>query len=63
MLRWALDQRGWRLDDEADGYRLRRRREGDPPIPRPAPPPPAPGAPAGSGQGGNAPQNLLPEMD
>lgn len=43
-LRWALDQRGWRLDDEADGYRLRRRKEGEAPIPRPLPPPPPPAA-------------------
>ena len=44
MLRWALDQRGWRLDDEAEGYRLRRRRDGEAPIPRPAPPVPPPAA-------------------
>jgi len=31
MLRYALDQRGWRLD----GSRLRRRAEGEAPLPRP----------------------------
>jgi hypothetical protein len=31
MLRYALDQRGWRLD----GSLLRRRAEGEAPLPRP----------------------------
>ncbi len=57
-LRWALDQRGWRLDDEGDGYRLRRKREGDAPIPRPAPPPPTPPAEGATTETG--PENLLP---
>src|SRR3546814_1656567 len=28
-LRWALDQRGWRLDELADGYRMRKRKDGE----------------------------------
>lgn len=59
MLRWALDQEGWRLDEGADTYRLRRRSEGEPPIPRPAPPAPPPGAVPGEG----GPENLLPGTD
>ena len=51
-LRWALDQQGWRLDDEPGGYRLRRRRAGEAPIPRPEPPAP-------TAESGAAPQNLL----
>jgi hypothetical protein len=39
MLRYLLDQRGWRLDDVAGGMRLRRRTPQDPAI---VPPPPLP---------------------
>lgn len=44
-LRWALDQRGWRLDPSGGAMKLRRRRADEAPLPRPAPPPPPP-APA-----------------
>jgi len=61
-LRWALDQRGLRLDEGQGGYRLRRRKEGEAPIPQPAPPLPQPAQgptpqPAAAGGG---PGNLLP---
>lgn len=46
MLRWNLDQRGWRLDPGGDGLRLRRRRADEAPLPRPVPPPVAAPAPA-----------------
>jgi len=41
LLRYQLDQRGWRLDDAGGGYRLRRRTAQETPLPAPPPPPSA----------------------
>jgi hypothetical protein len=41
LLRYQLDQRGWRLDDMAGGVRLRRRTAQETPLAAPPPPPSA----------------------
>ena len=58
-LRYRLDQRGWRLE-QAGGYRIRPRAEGEAPLPMPpelrAPPAPVPGqAPQPTGTPGATP--------
>ena len=37
LLRYQLDQRGWRLDDAGGGYKLRRRTAQETPLPAPPP--------------------------